>query len=253
MADNPDEPSQSALASTFPNPPPFWRDFTTNNLTRIEDLRKAQAEKDGVAVKDLPVRIPDIPADLINLQSPAEPATGTWKVLGGQYTLDDKLPSLEEGEIKRLVPAHSEEKDGKHLDRAFELKKMAKSLLLNFLELISIMATVPDDAAAKVEDLRTLFINFHHLLNEYRPHQARESAIALMQTKLDRTRAETAAIRAQVDKAKRVLEGLGSIEPPKVPDAIGSAVDGELTSKEAEAFGKVREQEVWQEADALFL
>ncbi|KAK7441313.1 hypothetical protein Landi51_10234 [Colletotrichum acutatum] len=270
MADNPDEPSQNALASTFPNPPPFWRDFTPENVARIEELRKAQAEKDGVTVKDLPARIPDVPESLINLQPPAEPLAGTWKVLGGNYTLDDKLPSLEEGEIKRLVPAHSEEKDGKHLDRAFELKKMAKSLLLNFLELVAVMATVPDDvserppfplppkpnqsqAATKIEDLRTLFINFHHVLNEYRPHQARESAIALMQSNLDRTRAETAAIRAQVDKAKRVLEGLGSLDTPKVPDVVSPVVDGELTSKEAEAFAKTREQEVWGEADALFL
>ncbi|KAF6832285.1 hypothetical protein CPLU01_06249 [Colletotrichum plurivorum] len=253
MADNPEEPSQNALASTFPNPPPFWRHFTPENINRIEDLRKAQAEKDGFAVKDLPARLPDIPEDLMNLQPPAEPAAGTWKVLGGNYTLDDKLPSLEDGEIKRLVPAHSDEKDGKHLDRAFELKKMAKSLLLNFLELVSIMAVVPEDGAAKIEDLRTLFINFHHVLNEYRPHQARESAIALMQSNLDRTRAETAAIRAQVDKAKRVLEGLGSLDAPKMPEDTSSTVDGELTRKEVKAFRTIREQEVWDAADALFL
>ncbi|KAK1980641.1 MED7 protein-domain-containing protein [Colletotrichum cereale] len=253
MADNPEEPSQNALSSTFPNPPPFWRQFTPENISRIEELRKAQAAKDGVAVKDLPVRLPDIPEDLMHLQPPAEPAAGTWRVLGGNYTLDDKLPSLEEGEIQRLAPAHSDEKDGKPVDRAFELKKMAKSLLLSFLELVSVMATVPDDGAAKIQDLRTLLINFHHLLNEYRPHQARESAIALMQSNLDRTRAETAAIRAQVDKAKRVLEGLGSIETPKAPEKITSAIDGELTAKEVEAFGKVREQEVWADADALFL
>ncbi|KAK2012124.1 MED7-domain-containing protein [Colletotrichum eremochloae] len=253
MADNPEEPSQNALSSTFPNPPPFWRQFTPENLSRIEELRKSQAEKDGIAVKDLPVRLPDIPEDLMHLQPPAEPPAGTWRVLGGNYTLDDKLPSLEEGEIQRLAPAHSDEKDGKPVDRAFELKKMAKSLLLNFLELISVMATVPEDGAAKIQDLRTLLINFHHLLNEYRPHQARESAIALMQSNLDRTRAETAAIRAQVDNAKRVLEGLGSIETPKAPEKMTSAIDGELTAKQVEAFGRAREQEVWADADALFL
>lgn len=48
------------------------------------------------------------------------------------------------------MPAHSEEKDGKHLDRAFELKKMAKSLLLNFLELVSVMAVMPDDVSTSL-------------------------------------------------------------------------------------------------------
>lgn len=62
-----------------------------------------------------------------------------------------------------------------------------------------------------MQDLRTLFINMHHILNEYRPHQARESAIEMMQDHLDRTRTETLAIRTQVDKAKRLLEGLGSL------------------------------------------
>lgn len=59
--------------------------------------------------------------------------------------MDDKLPSLEDVNIKRLAPAHNEERDGKHLDRAFELKRMAKSLLLNFLELLGIMSIDPDD------------------------------------------------------------------------------------------------------------
>lgn len=34
----------------------------------------------------------------------------------------------------------------------------------------------------------------------------------MMQDHLDRTRTETAAIRTQVDKARKVLEGLGSLD-----------------------------------------
>lgn len=85
-------------------------------------------------------------------------------------------------------------------------------------------------------------MNFHHVLNEYRPHQARESAIALMQSHLDRTRNETAAIRAQVDKAKRVLEGLGSLELPAIPDLQDYAVK-EAAAREKEHL--VHEAEVW--------
>lgn len=64
----------------------------------------------------------------------------------------------------------------------------------------------------KISDIRDLFINFHHLINEYRPHQARESLIAMMQAQLDRTRAETDAIRDAKEKVERVLEGLGSLK-----------------------------------------
>lgn len=74
-----------------------------------------------------------------------------------------------------------------------------------------------------------------------------------MQSNLDRTRAETAAIRAQVDKAKRVLEGLGSLDTPKVPEAATPTGYGELSEKERKTYGAAREQELWGEADALFL
>lgn len=69
----------------------------------------------------------------------------------------------------------------------------------------------PDGTAEKAEDIETIFINIHHACNEYRPHQAKEKLIQTMQTRLDQIRNETAAVNAVTDKAKRVLEGLGSI------------------------------------------
>lgn len=51
-------------------------------------------------------------------------------------------------------------------------------------------------------------MNLHHLLNEYRPHQARESLIMMMQDQLDRSRAETQGIRDMKEKVDGILEGL---------------------------------------------
>jgi mediator of RNA polymerase II transcription subunit 7 len=181
--------------------------------------------------------------------------------------LDDKLPTLEEQGIENLpATGSSDAKDAKHYDRAFELKRLAKSLLLNFLELTGILARSPADAEAKIKDLRTLFINIHHILNEYRPHQARESAIEMMQDHLDRTRTETAAIRTQVDKARKVLEGLGSLdlssfkmeeENLAARDTAASTTTATIVTGTAEekqeAAAMEREAAAWATADALIL
>jgi len=82
-----------------------------------------------------------------------------------------------------------------------------------------------------VADLRTLFINMHHTINEWRPHQTREALISLMQTQLDRTQAETKALREVTESARRVLESLGSIEAAaggdKASEADAAAADGD--------------------------
>ncbi|KAL9476184.1 hypothetical protein ACSS6W_006025 [Trichoderma asperelloides] len=265
-----DQQEPHSLASTFPNPPDFWKAFTPDRLARIEELRRAHAtDEDEDDEGADAVRIPNLPEDLVALQPPPEPADGRWRVFGDQYMLDDKLPTLEEQGIDNLPAAGSSDaKDAKHYDRAFELKRLAKSLLLNFLELTGVMARSPADAEAKIKDLRTIFINIHHILNEYRPHQARESAIEMMQDHLDRTRTETAAIRTQVDKARKVLEGLGSLDLSSFKmqgqgDDEGSSVQVQGDAKAGvalrteeerrEAAVLEREAAAWATADALIL
>jgi mediator of RNA polymerase II transcription subunit 7 len=269
-----------SLASTFPNPPDFWKAFTPDRIAKIEELRRLHAageDPDAEGADTDVVRIANLPEDLIALQPPPEPADGRWRVFGDQYMvriavymyqenlwhwfnlqLDDKLPTLEEQGIDNLpATGSSDAKDAKHYDRAFELKRLAKSLLLNFLELTGVMARSPADAEAKIKDLRTIFINMHHILNEYRPHQARESAIEMMQDHLDRTRTETAAIRTQVDKARKVLEGLGSLDLSlfKMEGGEGEAVVGgddvEVKLAEARKEEERREAAAWAAADAL--
>jgi len=90
-------------------------------------------------------------------------------------------------------------------DVCAELRQLNRSLLQSFLELTQLMARSPSQCCDKgarppatrttrttrttstahattraVADLRTLFLNFQHLLNTYRPHEAREALIAIV-------------------------------------------------------------------------
>lgn len=80
---------QLSLASTFPNPPPFWKDFTPDKVEQIEELRTAYVDKNGgepeTELEPLTLRVPDVPEHLVNLQPPPEPADGRWRVFGDQY------------------------------------------------------------------------------------------------------------------------------------------------------------------------
>lgn len=61
--------------------------------------------------------------------------------------LDIKLKRLEDSNIENLVGTDGD-RDGKQVDRAFELKRLAKSLLLNFLELMGVMGMNPEQVQA---------------------------------------------------------------------------------------------------------
>lgn len=156
--------------------------------------------------------------------------------------------------MPRLVPSASQPTPASHSssdanrERALNLKRLAKSVLLNFLELIGAASINPEGILDKAGDIQTILFNMHHGINEYRPHQARESLIQTMQTRLDQIRAETAAVNAVTDKAKRVLEGLGSIEVP---------APGRASLLEARAGGDrdvtydQEDEELWDDAAGL--
>lgn len=143
MAD--DDQAENIVSSTFPPPPPFWKDFTADNIARIADLKQEQAESQRIEDAST-IRLAGLPPNLRNLQPPLEPESGEWRVFGSNYALIDELPRLDGKGIRKLFPDPEErDQDGKHFDRATILKRLAKSLLLNFLELVGVLGISPLD------------------------------------------------------------------------------------------------------------
>ncbi|EPS28323.1 hypothetical protein PDE_03269 [Penicillium oxalicum 114-2] len=210
-----DATEQRAVATAFAPPPPLWKHFTRENIDKLDQIKKEALKKDEeVGSKanhwsPAKLRSLEVPPELRFLVPPEIP-TGEYTVFGEPQTLSTTLPSLKEQGIEQLYPEPATETDqassqtAQPLNHAYYLLKISKSLLLNFLEFVGILAVSPEQYESKVEDLRNLFINAHHLLNLYRPHQARESLIMMMEEQLRRTKEEI----TKMDQVKMEIESL---------------------------------------------
>ncbi|KAK5048336.1 hypothetical protein LTR84_006006 [Exophiala bonariae] len=164
----PDPPFQLPEAP-FPAPPPFWRHFTVANeeqLTKHDSTEQADSK---------------LPIPLAYLRPPPPPPilAENYTTFGQKQVIDPTKPSSLP--LDELLFDPNQPK----LDHAFLLKKLTTSLLLNFLELSTILSLNPTQYQEKLDDFRQLFLNVHVVINMYRPHQARESAKDLLESRLE--------------------------------------------------------------------
>ncbi|WVZ69637.1 hypothetical protein U9M48_018396 [Paspalum notatum var. saurae] len=140
-----------ATSSAYPPPPPFYR------------LYKDYYEQD-------PSSAPE----------PPPPIDGEYMIYGLQHTTDEVLPSLEKDGIRQLYP------EGPNIDFKKELRTLNRELQLHILELADILVERPSQYARRVEGIRIIFKNLHHLLNSLRPHQARATLIHMLESQIQR-------------------------------------------------------------------
>ncbi|MCJ1319846.1 Mediator of RNA polymerase II transcription subunit 7 [Xylographa vitiligo] len=186
------EPRQSSsITAAFPAPPPFYKYFTETNLNRFAELQ-TESSTDLENTKDhqrLLRSLLNLPPELRYFQPPPAPPNGQYRSFGEDRLLAAPLVPLPD-ETSALYPSPP---------TPASLIQLTRSILLNFLELVHILATNPSatEYGPKWEDLRDLFRNAHQAINEYRPHQAREALILMME--------------AQVERGKREREGIGEL------------------------------------------
>ncbi|KAF2279138.1 uncharacterized protein EI97DRAFT_357069, partial [Westerdykella ornata] len=243
---------ENQFHSLFPNPPPFWKSFTAENLARLDEIKKGAqgGAQDGNADMSTiqnaatetsttqlsAAQLLTLPAELRYLVPPAPPAEDSeYRVFNiptrirGMDLFQKNLESMKRDmeqtglfpgwEYEQLFPSRPPSSDNGAsewtLDRQQYLLRFLRSILLNFLELLGILATNPasDDGEQKMKDILTLVANVHALVNEYRPHQARETLILMMQDQVERKKAEIEAVRQVKGKVAAALAELERSAP----------------------------------------
>ncbi|XP_068181630.1 mediator of RNA polymerase II transcription subunit 7 [Antennarius striatus] len=162
---------------------------------------------------------------------PPPPIRDSYMMFGNQFQCDDLIiRPLESQGIERLHPMQ--------FDHKRELKKLNMSILVNFLDLLDILIKSPGSLKReeKLEDLKLLFVHLHHLINEYRPHQARETLRVMMEVQ-KRQRLETAErFQKHLERVVEMIQGCLASLPDDLPQMEGQDGDG-MRSLSAVASG----------------
>lgn len=147
---------------------------------------------------------------------PPPPVKDSYMMFGNQFQCDDLIiRPLESQGIERLHPMQ--------FDHKKELRKLNMSILVNFLDLLDILIRSPGSIKReeKLEDLKLLFVHVHHLINEYRPHQARETLRVMMEVQ-KRQRLETAErFQKHLERVVEMIQNCLASLPDDLPHTEG--------------------------------
>ena len=174
------------LSSTFPHPPQDYKLFTEEN---VDAYNNETASEEVQAA----MRPPELP-------------TAPYQVFGVTWPLEDTLPSLKESGVEQLYPDEC--------DRSKELKKLARSVLMSFLEAVRIMGIAPEKFPPKLEHIRIIMLNMHHLINEVRPSQGRETLIEMMRNQLESRKGQITEMRASNQAAREAIDKFSRLSMP---------------------------------------
>ncbi|KAF2825389.1 mediator of RNA polymerase II transcription subunit 7 [Ophiobolus disseminans] len=254
----------------FPPPPPFFQHFTTENLDKLKEIqdevRPEALTDDGTPAKLSIDQILRLPTELRYLIPPEPPAesdefkvfgtvtsakgsdsfikTMEWisQTLANDYTITDWTYE------QLYPPTDSSSSASASTDRQRYLFRFLRSILIAYIELLGIVAVNPvsDHKEQKLRDILTMVTNMHALINEYRPHQARETLILEMEKQVKRKKMEIEGVKKMKDRVAEVLEGFGREVP-------GEKVEKseENTVRNEEERRKDAQRHMWRAMDEI--
>ena len=209
MADQ-QQGEQPLPIAPFPGPPPFWKHFSTANLSRLETL-KADA-----ASSDTPLDLKALPLELRYLipPPPLSPSTAkTYTTFHRTHIVDptSSISATANIPAEDLVNLLITPTSGTNIPVA--LKSLTNSLLLNFLQLTQMLSVDPthESRYELLEHIKTVFVNIHVLINSYRPHQAREGVVNMLKDRIDEAKEEIRQSEALKERMDEFLKGLKQI------------------------------------------
>ncbi|KAG5438855.1 hypothetical protein PCK2_000920 [Pneumocystis canis] len=223
-----DSQLETKLSSTFPPPPPHYKLFTEENLRAFETSQHDEIRDTCFSDISGEANIRD-PALARFFTPPKIPTKGSYQCFNERWMIPDELPSLTEFGIQQLFDTTNGPLDAR--ERIIELKKMLKSLILNFLELVGILGIAPEQFAEKVEHLRILLLNMHHLINEYRPHQARHTLCCLVKKQVENEKKKLLDCQHTCDYIKNILSMYKRILDPKPHEDLPNKSETKLDSQ----------------------
>ncbi|KAF2026623.1 mediator of RNA polymerase II transcription subunit 7 [Setomelanomma holmii] len=217
----------------FPPPPPFYQHFTTENKSRLKEIENEAAldtlTEDDSAAKLSAEQILALPTELRCLIPPSPPADdqefkvfGTITIAKGSDSFQKTMQwisrtlavdyTLTGWKYEQLYPSTDASSSASaSIDRQRYLFRFLRSILVAYIELLGIVAINPtsEHKDQKLKDILTMVTNMHSLINEYRPHQARETLILEMQRQVERKKREIEGVRKMEERVGEVLEGFG--------------------------------------------
>ena len=263
MAQPPEE--DDALTSYFPNPPPFYKYFTPKNLDALAEYKDQNNITENATFT--PAQLLDLPTELRYLVPPAPPVPDVEYNVFGKKTKIDRIDDYPEvmNQIRERLQHHPAAPDEAVLDWTYEqlypaadalsfadrqryLFRFLRSIILSYIELLGVVAQDPTSEAKeeKLKDILTLALNMHALINEYRPHQARETLIREMERQVERKRGEVEGVKKMGERVKEVLDGFGSV----VLEASEETESAEVEVSDEERRVE-RQREMWGVMDEM--
>ena len=202
-----DQQQQQQISAPFPTPPPFYKHFTKQNLAQLRQVRKeasqpSSTENDSSSREHKDIDILSLPPELRYLTPPSPPQDGKYASFGASLDHNQPDQSLAAAGIEQLYPSSHPSNPQPHLIA------LARSLLTTFLSLVGILSQNPELYEERVETLQTIMFNMHELINQYRPHQARETLILMMERRVEALRGEMRAIREARERVGKLMRGL---------------------------------------------